>query len=293
MRRAQVSPWLRSQRASRRERTLRSLPARPWASGVSPLRRCSRAGAAGAAGAGDRHGVGAPARVVPQPTRARSCRRRPVVVRRRGRRRRLERGLSARRDRCAGHSCPGRVRRVRRGAVLRADGRRPAHRTPRWATIARCGFDGGRRRLAFSSSRPLRRGRRWSVSVWSAAAALWWWPVAFATSGRVPGVPPARGVATAAGIAYVGWGVGPPAVGALAAAVGLRGALVLPAAVSAIGALVVHRVRRGACDTGSSEAAPAPRRPRPPGSAGARDVDGSPGVPRGPDLPSLLRPTDR
>jgi MFS transporter len=69
-------------------------------------------------------------------------------------------------------------------------------------------------------------------------------PVAFATSGRVPGVLPARGVATAAGIAYVGWGLGPPAVGALASAVGLRGALVLPAAVSAVGALVVHRVRR-------------------------------------------------
>lgn len=79
-------------------------------------------------------------------------------------------------------------------------------------------------------------------------------PVALAGAGQVVGVPSAAGVATAAGTSYIGWAATPPVVGVAAGLVGLRAALLIPAA-SAIAALAMlaRRDRRGvaAMHTGS------------------------------------------
>jgi MFS family permease len=77
-------------------------------------------------------------------------------------------------------------------------------------------------------------------------------PVAFAAAGAVPGVRAGAGVATAAGLGYLGWTASPPLVGGLAAAAGLRWALLLPAAVALGGALAVRlgAIRRRGCDHG-------------------------------------------
>jgi hypothetical protein len=59
-------------------------------------------------------------------------------------------------------------------------------------------------------------------------------PVAFAAAGNVPGVSAGAGVATAAGISYLGWAATPPAVGAIAGAGGVRTGLVLPLLVAVV-----------------------------------------------------------
>jgi MFS family permease len=64
-------------------------------------------------------------------------------------------------------------------------------------------------------------------------------PVAFGAAGSVPGVPAGSGVATAAGVAYVGWTVAPPVIGGLASAAGLRVGLLLPVVLAAAAAVTV------------------------------------------------------
>lgn len=68
-------------------------------------------------------------------------------------------------------------------------------------------------------------------------------PVAFAAAGRVPGIAAGAGVATAAGLSYVAWTVAPAAVGGIAAAGGLRLALLLAPAAAVVAALTLTRAR--------------------------------------------------
>jgi MFS family permease len=63
-------------------------------------------------------------------------------------------------------------------------------------------------------------------------------PVALAGAGQIEGVSNAAGVAAAAGTSYIGWAVTPPAIGVAAGLIGLRAALLIPAAL-AIAALAV------------------------------------------------------
>jgi fucose permease len=72
-------------------------------------------------------------------------------------------------------------------------------------------------------------------------------PLLFAAAGRVPGVKPAVGVAMAATIGYGAFLMGPPLIGFLAGAVGLRFALIVLVA-SAVGIAIgglIHGRRRG------------------------------------------------
>jgi MFS family permease len=64
-------------------------------------------------------------------------------------------------------------------------------------------------------------------------------PVAFGAAGSVPGVPAGAGVATAAGVAYVGWTAAPPVIGGLASVIGLRLGLLFPVVLAAAAALTV------------------------------------------------------
>jgi hypothetical protein len=68
-------------------------------------------------------------------------------------------------------------------------------------------------------------------------------PVGFAAAGRVPGVPPGSGVATAAGISYLAWTVSPAAVGGLSALTGLGLAVLLAPATALVAVLVLSRSR--------------------------------------------------
>jgi MFS family permease len=69
-------------------------------------------------------------------------------------------------------------------------------------------------------------------------------PVALAGAGQIAGVSSAAGVATAAGTSYVGWAATPPVIGVLAGAVGLRVALLVPAALALAALVVLARGRR-------------------------------------------------
>jgi hypothetical protein len=66
-------------------------------------------------------------------------------------------------------------------------------------------------------------------------------PMALAGAGQVTGVSSASGVATAAGTSYIGYSVTPPLIGLIAGGVGLRVALLLPAALAVAAAVVVRR----------------------------------------------------
>ena len=66
-------------------------------------------------------------------------------------------------------------------------------------------------------------------------------PMALAGAGQIAGVPSASGVATAAGTSYIGYSVTPPLIGLIAAGTSLRVALLLPAVLAAIAAVVVRR----------------------------------------------------
>ncbi len=66
-------------------------------------------------------------------------------------------------------------------------------------------------------------------------------PMALAGAGQVVGVSSASGVATAAGTSYIGYSVTPPLIGLVAGGVGLRVALLLPAVLAVVAALVVRR----------------------------------------------------
>ena len=73
-------------------------------------------------------------------------------------------------------------------------------------------------------------------------------PVVFAAGGRVPSVTEAAGVATVSGIGYLGFLVGPPAIGFLSDATSLRGGLFLLIVLCAAAAILVSVVERGASE---------------------------------------------
>lgn len=73
-------------------------------------------------------------------------------------------------------------------------------------------------------------------------------PVVFAAGGRVASVSEAAGVATVSGIGYLGFLVGPPAIGFLSEATSLRGGLFLLVILCAASALLVTLVERGSRD---------------------------------------------
>jgi MFS family permease len=69
-------------------------------------------------------------------------------------------------------------------------------------------------------------------------------PVVFAAGGRVPAVSEAVGVATVSGIGYLGFLVGPPAIGFISEMTSLRGGLSVLVVLSALAALLVSVVQR-------------------------------------------------
>lgn len=69
-------------------------------------------------------------------------------------------------------------------------------------------------------------------------------PLVFGSGGRVPGVHPGAGIATVTGLGYLGFLVGPPSIGFLAQAVGLRFALVLVVAMCIIAAALAGAVAK-------------------------------------------------
>jgi MFS family permease len=71
-------------------------------------------------------------------------------------------------------------------------------------------------------------------------------PLVFAAGGRIPGISEGVGVATVSGLGYLGFLVGPPAIGFLAEMTSLRGGLFLLVALSATAASLVGVVARGA-----------------------------------------------
>jgi MFS family permease len=77
-------------------------------------------------------------------------------------------------------------------------------------------------------------------------------PVVFAAGGRVSSVTEAAGVATVSGIGYLGFLVGPPAIGFLSEATSLRGGLFLLVVLCAAAACLVSVVERGARDGGDN-----------------------------------------
>ena len=70
-------------------------------------------------------------------------------------------------------------------------------------------------------------------------------PVVFAAGGRVSSVTEAAGVATVSGIGYLGFLVGPPAIGFISEATSLRGGLFLLVILCAAAAALVSVVQRG------------------------------------------------
>jgi MFS family permease len=73
-------------------------------------------------------------------------------------------------------------------------------------------------------------------------------PVAVAGAGQVEEVSNAAGVATAAGTSYIGWAATPPAIGVIAGLVGLRTALLVPAALAIAALAMLVRRRRPSTD---------------------------------------------
>jgi MFS family permease len=73
-------------------------------------------------------------------------------------------------------------------------------------------------------------------------------PVVFAAGGRVSSVTEAAGVATVSGIGYLGFLVGPPAIGFISEATSLRGGLFLLVVLCAAAAILVSVVERGVRD---------------------------------------------
>jgi MFS family permease len=70
-------------------------------------------------------------------------------------------------------------------------------------------------------------------------------PLVFAAGGRIPGITEGTGVATVSGLGYLGFLVGPPAIGFLSELTSLRVGLFLLVALSATAACLVGVVTRG------------------------------------------------
>ncbi len=82
-------------------------------------------------------------------------------------------------------------------------------------------------------------------------------PVTFSAAGNLPGVPSGAAISYVTGIGYLGLLVGPPVIGFTAEAVGLRGALVIPAVLAAVIVLLAGAVRTRS-RTGPAHPAEAP-----------------------------------
>src|SRR5439155_23822058 len=70
-------------------------------------------------------------------------------------------------------------------------------------------------------------------------------PVVFAAGGRIPGISEGAGVATVSGLGYLGFLVGPPAIGFLSELTSLRVGLFLLVLLSVAAAALVSVVVRG------------------------------------------------
>jgi MFS family permease len=70
-------------------------------------------------------------------------------------------------------------------------------------------------------------------------------PLVFAGGGRVSSVSEGAGIATVSGLGYLGFLVGPPAIGFVSEATSLRGGLLLLVVLSMLTALLVSAVERG------------------------------------------------
>ena len=70
-------------------------------------------------------------------------------------------------------------------------------------------------------------------------------PTAFRRASNTPGIPPGTGVAAVATVGYTGFLAGPPLIGLLAEAIGLRAALfIIPILAIGIATLGVASIRR-------------------------------------------------
>lgn len=69
-------------------------------------------------------------------------------------------------------------------------------------------------------------------------------PLVFGSGGRVPGVHPGAGIATVTGLGYLGFLAGPPAIGFLAQAFGLRYALILVVIMCIVAATLAGAVAK-------------------------------------------------
>lgn len=73
-------------------------------------------------------------------------------------------------------------------------------------------------------------------------------PLVFAAGGRIPSLSEGAGVATVSGTGYLGFLVGPPAIGFISEATSLRGGLFVLVVLSLLAALLVTVVERGGRD---------------------------------------------
>jgi MFS family permease len=90
-------------------------------------------------------------------------------------------------------------------------------------------------------------------------------PVTFSAAGNLPGIPSGAAISYVTGIGYLGLLLGPPTIGFTAEAIGLRGALVIPAVLAAVIVVLAGAVRvRGRTGAPHPTAAPAPRHPEQP-----------------------------
>jgi hypothetical protein len=68
-------------------------------------------------------------------------------------------------------------------------------------------------------------------------------PLVFGSGGRIPGIPPGPGIATVTGIGYIGFIVGPPAIGFAAQLSNLRYGLCIVVACCLASALLSRSMR--------------------------------------------------
>lgn len=80
-------------------------------------------------------------------------------------------------------------------------------------------------------------------------------PVTFSAAGNLPGLPAGAAISYVTGIAYLGFLVGPPVIGFTAEAAGLRGSLVIPAALAVVIVVFAGVVRARGASAGEVRAA--------------------------------------
>jgi MFS family permease len=111
------------------------------------------------------------------------------------------------------------------------------------ARVIRCGGSLAAAGLTFALLVP---SPYWALAGFAAAGAGFSSiiPLVFAAGGRIPGVGEGAGVATVSGLGYLGFLVGPPAIGFLSELTSLRVGLFLLVALSAAAAAMVGMVTR-------------------------------------------------